>query len=415
MISTVPTLFDPVKTVEKYSPRPYQAEAIDAAIRFFKGKNLRHAIEILPTGSGKSIVIANIAKALEGRTIVFQPSKEILEQNYAKFVSYGYRASIYSASVGEKRIDKVVFATIGSVARKHHLFKEFKNIIIDECHLVNPKPKKTNNPDGSVTEKGGMYYEFIKSLEGCKVLGMTASPYRLSYDSEGAMLKFLTRVRPRIFSDVIYTVQNKFLFDAGFLAKLEYFSWDVVKRDMLKLNSTGTDYTESSLRAMSRAVNMPKATAYYANRILEKRNLLVFCATVKDAMEASRLIPKSVVVTGETEKSLREKILRDFKAGIIRCVLNVGVLTTGFDYPELGAVLIARSIMSLGLYYQIVGRIMRTHPLKLSGWVVDLGGNIKRFGRIDTMKVEKDKSGLYIVSNTVNGQYRQLTNVPFQK
>lgn len=394
------TLFGGVKQkVEIFQPRPYQQEAIDSAIAFFKENRVYHAITILPTGSGKSIVIANIAKSLEGRTIVFQPSKEILEQNYAKYISYGFKASIYSASAGQKRVGEVTFATIGSVAKKHYLFREFKNIIIDECHLVNPKE--------------GMYYDFIKSVEGCKCLGLTATPYRLSNGMDGAMLKFLTRVRPRIFSDVLYVVQNSVLFDAGYLAKLEYFKFDIIDRKMLALNSTGTDYTDASIKAYYKKINFPQATAHYADRLLAKRkNLLVFCATIEDANKTKHLMNNAaVVLTGQTEKKERERILNDFKAGRIKCVINVGVLTTGFDYPELEAVLIARSTMSLSLYYQIVGRVMRIHKNKLSAWVVDLGGNIEFFGKIETMKVVQGATGLYSIVN--NGKY--LTNVNLQK
>jgi DNA repair protein RadD len=393
------SLFEPAQLkTTNFTPRPYQQGAIDAAVSFFKGSKVHHAIEILPTGSGKSVVIANIAKELEGKTIVFQPSKEILEQNFAKFISYGYRASIYSASVGQKRIDKVTFATIGSVARKHHLFKEFKNIVIDECHLVNAK--------------GGMYHDFISSIEGCKVLGLTATPYRLTSTMEGAMLKFLTRTRPRIFSDVLCVVQNDVLFNNGFLAKLEYFSFDVIDRKMLQLNSSGTDFTEASLRSYYRKIDFPKVTAYWANRMLSKRkNLLVFSSLIEEANQAARLIPGAVVLTGETEKRQREKILCDFKANRIKCLVNVGVLTTGFDYPELEAVLLARSTMSLALYYQIIGRAMRPHADKKSAWIVDLGNNINFFGKIETMKVVKDERGLYSILN--NG--RHLTNVTFTK
>jgi DNA repair protein RadD len=391
------TLF--TTTTQKFAPRPYQQGAIDAAVNFFKSKRKQHGIEILPTGSGKSIVIANIAKELEGRTIVFQPSKEILEQNYAKFISYGFRASIYSASAGQKRIDKVVFATIGSVASKHHLFKEFKNIIIDECHLVNPK--------------GGMYHDFIHAIEDCKVLGLTATPYRLTNGMDGAMLKFLTRVRPRIFSDVLYTVQNDVLFNGGYLAKLKYFPFDTINRKMLQLNSTGTDFTKASLDAYYKKIDFPQTTAHYADRLLAKRkNLLIFCATIEDANKTKHLMSTpAVVLTGETEKRERERILFEFKSGKIRCIINVGVLTTGFDYPELEAVLIARSTMSLSLYYQMIGRGMRIHPKKEDCWIVDLGGNIKLFGKIETMQVVQDHKGLHTIMN--NGKH--LTNVNFTK
>jgi DNA repair protein RadD len=385
-----------------FKPRPYQQEAIDTALSFFQEDKKYHAIQILPTGSGKSVVIANIASDLPGKTIVFQPSKEILEQNYKKFTSYGYRAGIYSASGGMKFIDRITFATIGSVANKHHLFKEFRNIIIDECHLVNPEQ--------------GMYQAFINSLSNAKVLGLTATPYRLSSGFDGAMLRFITNTSPRIFKKVIYHIQNDVLFNNGYLAPLEYYSFNVVDRTMLSTNSAGTDFSDASLRSYYKLIDMPGQTIRYANIILAKRrSLLVFCSLIEEANKVAAGIPGAVVLTGDTEKAVRERILSEFTKGKIRCVVNVGVLTTGFDYPPLEAVLIARSTMSLALYYQIVGRVMR--PFKYpdgsskTGWVVDLGGNFNLFGKIETMRLLKNEKGAYYITN--NG--RQLTDVTFSK
>lgn len=381
-----------------FQPRPYQSEAITRAVEYFKGSGNHNAFEILPTGSGKSVVIANIATSLEGKTLVFQPSKEILEQNLAKFMSYGYRAGVYSASAGHKTLDKITFATIGSVAKKQHLFRDVKNIIIDECHLVNAK--------------GGMYHDFVKSIPGAKVLGLTATPYRLSSGFEGAQLKFINRTNPRIFNKCIYYIQNNVLFDAGHLAKLQYYTFNVINREMLQMNTTGTDFTEASLRNYYRQINMPSITVGYANRLLAKRkNLLVFCSLLSEANTVAKGIPGAVVLTGDTDMKIRERILAQFKSGIIKCVINVGVLTTGFDYPELECVLIARSTMSLALYYQIVGRAMRPHVNKESAWIVDLGGNINFFGKIETMQIRTNEKGLFSIWN--NG--RQLTNVAFTK
>ncbi len=383
-----------------FTPRPYQVEAIDSALDFFRDtKDKSNGLQILPTGSGKSVVIANIAAGLENQTIVLQPSLEILQQNFNKFTSYGYRAGIYSASAGSKFIDTTTFCTIGSIIRKKHLFKGVKNILVDECHLVN--------------SNGGMYEEFFSYLPEAKIMGLTATPYRLSSSRDfGSELKFLTRTRPRIFDKVIYYIQNDVLFNAGHLAKLEYFSFNVVDRRMLKTNATGTDFTDASLRGYYRQINMPRITTEYANRLLAKRkNLLVFCSLIEEAEQVSKGVPGSVVLTGNTEDSLRARILSKFKSGEIKCVINVGVLTTGFDYPELECVLMARSTMSLALYYQIFGRGMRPHPNKESCWLVDLGGNIDFFGKIETMKIEQTATGLYFISN--NG--KQLTNVPFTK
>lgn len=385
-----------------FQPRPYQADAVSISLDFFRAKKSYNGLLILPTGSGKSVVVALIAMGLEGKTIIFQPSKEILQQNYSKFIQAGGRAAIYSASAGQKWLDRVVFATIGSVAKKHHLFREYNNIIIDECHLVNAN--------------GGMYLDFINAVENSKVLGLTATPYRLTSTMEGAMLKFLTRTRPKVFNKVLYYVQNKVLFDAGYLAKLEYYKFNVIDRSMLRTNSTGTDFTEQSLRSYYRKINMPQITIGYANRLLAKRNnLLVFCSLIEEARAVVAGIPGAEMLTGDTKPRERDDILARFKSGKLRCVVNVGVLTTGFDYPGLEVVLIARSTMSLALYYQIIGRVMRPYRYpdgsEKVAWVVDLGNNYGYFGKIETMEIVETSTGLHTIVN--NG--RQLTNTIFQK
>ena len=380
-----------------FSYRFYQSESIEIGVNFFNSTKSQNGIIVLPTGAGKSIVTAGIVAGVDGMTVVLQPSKEILEQNYEKYSNYG-KASIYSASAGEKRIDKVTFCTIGSIVKKKHLFKGVKNILIDECHLVN--------------SEDGMYKEFIKSFPDANVLGLTATPYRLSMSPEGYQLTFLTRSTPRIFDNILYYVQNNTLFYAGYLAKLEYYSFDVIDRSKLELNSSGTDFTPQSLKRYYKSIDMPSRIAKTAAHILSKKpNLLIFCALIDEANQVSKMIPGSVVLTGETKKEEREKILYRFKKGQIKCLINVGVLTTGFDYPQLEAVLMARSTMSLSLYYQIVGRAMRIWPSKDNAWIVDMGGNINLFGKIETMKIQQDSEGRFAIWN--NG--KQLTNVPFQK
>lgn len=383
-----------------FEPRPYQTSAIDHAVSYFKSDADYNAFEILPTGSGKSIVIANVAKGVHdrGQTLVFQPSKEILDQNYRKFRSYGFRAGIYSAAAGSKFVDDVTFAMIGSVIRKKHLFRNVKHVIIDECHLVDADQ--------------GMYHDFLHSLPDAKVLGLTATPYRLGSTSDGVQLQFINRTTPKIFQECLYYIQNKTLFEAGHLAKLKYFDENVIDRTMIRLNSKGTDFDDQSLRAYLNTVNMSQKIILRANDVLTKRkNLLIFCGSIEEAYKIQRGIPGSQVLTGETDQHERDAMLTAFKKGVIRCLINVGVLTTGFDYPELEAVIFGRSTMSLSLYYQIVGRGMRPHHLKEDCWIVDLGGNVNLFGKIETMEIRVSEKGLYSVWNTERN--RQLTNVPF--
>ncbi|WP_307759005.1 DEAD/DEAH box helicase family protein [uncultured Mediterranea sp.] len=388
-----------------YKLRDYQQQASDAAVRFFGDKKMkRNAIMVLPTGAGKSLVIADIANRLEGHTLVFQPSKEILEQNYQKLCSYGVLdCSIYSASFGRKEISRITFATIGSVSNHTELFQHFRNIIIDECHLVNPKE--------------GMYKEFLSMLR-CKVLGLTATPYRLSSSRDyGAMLKFITRTVPRVFSEVIYQVQISTLLDMGYLSKLNYYPMNPVGWNELNLNvnTTGADYTDKSVVREYERIDFYGFLVSIVRRLLnpkvggKRKGILVFTRFLKEAERLTRSIPGTAIVSGETSKASREMILQQFKAGEIPVVANVGVLVCGFDYPELDTIVIARPTMSLALYYQIVGRAIRPHPNKKEGWIVDLAGNIKRFGKVEDLRLVNDGNNKWSVWN----KNKQLTNVRF--
>ena len=188
-----------------YELRDYQKQAVDAAVRFFANPVKRNGVIVLPTGAGKSLVIANIALRLNAPVLVFQPSKEILEQNYEKLCSYGVMGvGIFSASFGRKEVQRITFATIGSVKNHKDYFRRFQYVIIDECHFVNAE--------------AGMYKDFIDTIQ-CKVLGLTATPYRLySTRFYGSMLRFITRTNPRIFNDLLYHVQVKTLCDRGYLS-----------------------------------------------------------------------------------------------------------------------------------------------------------------------------------------------------
>lgn len=129
-----------------YTLRPYQKQASDAAVRAFTGKTKKNGLLILPTGAGKSLVIADIASKLDSPLLIFCPSKEILEQNFAKLQSYGvFDCGVYSASVGCKDINRITFATIGSVMNHMKDFQHFKYVMVDECHLCNARWRTIQN------------------------------------------------------------------------------------------------------------------------------------------------------------------------------------------------------------------------------------------------------------------------------
>ena len=404
-----------------YTLRDYQQQASDAAINFFKSKRERNGILVLPTGAGKSLVIADIAHRLDGNVLVFQPSKEILEQNFDKLRSYGVEdCSIYSASFNSKEINRITFATIGSVKSHMEDFNHFRYIIVDECHGVNPQ--------------GGMYKDFFDCAKR-KILGLTATPYRLTsaqicLDENGrydptcepqnkCILKFLTRTRPRVFHDVIYQVEIHTLLQRGYLSKLNYYDMTIVPQEGLKRNTTGMDFDEKSLFEEFQRVNLQDHLVNIIRRLqhpksgIPRKGILVFTKFLEESENLCRSIDDCEMLSGETPKKERERIIKDFKSGKIKVLTNVGVLTTGFDYPELDTVVMARPTMSLAMYYQILGRAIRPHPSKEAGWIVDLCGNIKRFGKVEDLRLFERKPGEYFIQGIADNQYKQLTNTYF--
>ncbi len=384
--------------------RDYQKAASDKAVAFFKDKNKKsNGVMVLPTGAGKSIVIADIAHRLNDYVLIFCPSREIVEQNFKKLCSYGILdCSIYSASFNSKEISRITFATIGSVKSHPELFAHFKNIIVDECHLVNPIE--------------GMYKDFFDAVK-CKVLGLTATPYRLSSSRDfGSMLKFITRTKPHVFSEVIYQVQVATLLDMGYLSKVNYYPMNPIGWNELnlKINTTGADYTDKSVQREYERIDFYSYIVHIVQRLMnpkaggKRKGILVFTRFLKEAERLTMSIPGCAIVSGDTPKKERERILESFKTGEIPVVANVGVLTTGFDYPELDTVVMARPTMSLAMYYQIVGRCIRPYKGK-TAWFVDLCGNINRFGEVSDLHLKDTGNGKWAVFS----KGRQLTNVRF--
>lgn len=383
--------------------RPYQTQAVLDIVRHLKGTSGAGGLAVLPTGSGKSLIIAAVARALQAPLLVYQPTKEILEQNLGKFRAYGIDPAVYSASMGRKETGEVVLATIGSVHRNADAFTEFPYILIDECHLVNSKE--------------GMYARFLKQCEGSRIVGLTATPYRLSNDSYGgAILKFLTRTRPRVFDRVIHITQLQDLFAQGYLSPLVYTEIGAFDQAALIQNSTGTDFTDDSVRDYYKKEKVGDLLAWTVQVSLEKRRggLLIFTRFVEDAADLALALPgKVAVVSADTPTGERAELIADFRRGAIPAMANVGILTTGFDYPELQTAIIARPTMSLALYYQMIGRIMRPHPDKEFGEVLDLCGNFKRFGRIQDLVVEDPtRTGQWVIRGS---EGRTLTNTYFQE
>lgn len=374
-----------------FTPRDYQQEAIDSGIEFFESgcanqvREPVNAVSVIPTGGGKSIVLAGIATSLPGKTLVLQPSKEILEQNFLKTQAFGFHdLGVYSASFGMKKIRKITFGMIGSIISKAGLFEEFDRVIMDECHYANPKQ--------------GMYKDFFAKI-GKPVLGLTATPYRLhgATSFNNSTIKFITRTRPRTFDKIIHITQNGELFKRGYLCPIDYQTHSPAQ-GVLKYNSTGAEFTDRSIKDFNEEAHTNQ-NVIDAIRASVGKHILAFVSFVEDAFAISEALNAvgiiSAVVTGETHKDERKRILAHFRSGQIRVVLNVGVWTTGLDFPALDCVINARPTNSLALYYQIAGRGIRTAPGKEVFTYIDLAGNVGRFGRLEDFEIVEPKPGLH--------------------
>lgn len=362
-----------------YQLRPYQNDAVTSALDGIEaGKN---GIIVMPTGSGKSLVIAGIASSLDQRIVVLQPTKEILEQNFRKLYDFGHRdLGIFSASVGVKKRAQVTFATIGSLMNRRESFADTDLVIVDECHLVNAK--------------AGQYQEFIDWL-GKPALGLTATPYRMSTSFGGEVVeaKFLHRTRPRVFNHIGYVVQNDELHQQGYLAPIRYQENEDYNPYEIALNSTGLNYDDKALAAYNQAHGIcQKVADTVIGNYDAVRHFLIFVASIDESKAIEALLSKAGIsvahIDGTTPKAQRERILGAFQAGQIKVVTNVGVLTVGFDFPALDGIVLGRPTMSLPLYYQMVGRGVRTAEGKLCCSVFDLCGNVARFGKPDEYRIE---------------------------
>jgi len=386
--------------------RDYQQAASDKAVNFFLDKDKKYnAIEVIATGGGKSLIIADIANRLDANVLVLNPSKEILEQNYEKMCSYGVDCSMFSASVGKKEISMVTFATIGSVKSKAKDFAAFDYIIVDEAHLCNPKQ--------------GMYKKFFKEIKK-KILGVTATPYRLEslgdYDTAtkkftptGSYLKMLTDYARPIFTKIIYNVETNVLAERGYLCRPDYWvltpkGWNT--KNMRK-NANGSDYADYSVKWMQEITNFDTYSVNILHRLAGsgRNGILMFVRFVEDAEYYREHIRGSAIVNGEMAKKEREAILERFKKGEITVLINCSVLVTGFDYPALDTVVLATPTMSLARYSQMVGRCVRPFPNK-KPMVVDLVDNYAKFG--DTFDQELvERNGKWYIEN----HGRRLTGV----
>lgn len=339
--------------------------------------------------SGKSLIISKIAHEINRPTLVLQPSKEILEQNYAKAVSFGSKPTIYSASCGIKELSAMTYATLKSIKKDVARLKDIgiDTLLIDECH------------SGYSPEEGSEFMEFMNGFPEAKVLGFTATPCRLrTYSSmlEGnySKLNMLTKDEHNFFKKIVHVTQIQELTSQGFWCPLKYERWSF-DESALMLNSTGAEYTNESIKESIVRNGLNNSIYKRLLQLMNERKAILVCM---DSIESCNRISEFMnarmgaitgVVTSLTTKKKREQIISDFKEGRLKVVFNYSTLATGFDFPELDCVMFGRPTFSYSTYYQILGRAVRIHPDKKEALIVDCCDNMRRFGRIEDLTIEQ--------------------------
>ena len=383
--------------------RDYQQKALDDLYKWFAKNPTGNPCLVLPTGSGKSHIIAALVKdAVQNysgtRVLMLTHVKELIAQNAEKMREHWQNApmGIYSASLNKRCLSEpITFAGIQSIVRRAKLLGHIDLIIVDEAHSI-------NHGDA------GNYRKLINELKeinaDLRVVGLTASPYRLGHGMihEGDDV---------IFDALIEPIQIETLIDKGYLAPLRSKHTDF-EIDVDGVKKRGGEFIAGELeRAVDTNDNNVASVKETIRRASDRKSWLVFCTGVAHAQHISELFTSmgvtSACVTGDTPQQERADILQRFKAGEIRALTNMNVLTTGFDYPGIDCLVMLRPTMSPGLYLQMAGRGMRIAPEKDDCIVLDFAGNVKRHGPITAVE-PPNKKGKGIAPSKVCPQCSEI-------
>lgn len=359
--------------------RPYQELGLQDIKRFIES-DLDNGIYVSPVGTGKSIIVSEAVKLFKEPTLSLQQSKELLQQNYKKYVQYGFEASIYSASLKTKEISDITFATTKSVASNISEFSRFKNIIVDECHF--------GAKDGNDLDK------IVKGTGAKKILGLTATPLMMKNTMEGSYLQVMNRSRNCIFDNIIHITQIQDILE--YWTKIEYRISRANDSKMLRLNSTGNEFTSDSLRKFydSNSIEYKVLKSVEWLHSMGVYQSLIFVPSVDEAESLAKQIKGARFLCSDKKRvsdKQRDDIVEGFKDGSIPHVINVDVLGIGFDYPALPAVIDACATNSLTKYYQHAGRGVRLDSSKDRFYYLCLAGNVDRFGKIETFRFQEEK------------------------
>lgn len=368
--------------------RPYQRQAVDQLYAYWRDK-AGSPLLVLPTGAGKSLVLATVCKELienypDMRILICTHVRELILSNFGELLNIWplAPAGIFSAGVGRRDAHaQIIFGGVQTIASKTDLIGHIDLVMVDEAHLM---PRKSET----------QYGKLLDGLRGInpdlKLVGLTATPYRLGegllHEGEGAL-----------FDDIAYELPISDLIDQGYLVR-PISKGMATTYDVSGVGKLGGDYKQNALQA---AVDKDHLTTAVVDEIVaygqDRRAWLAFCSGVEHAFHMRDEIRSRgfscETITGETPAGERDRILGDFKAGRLRALTNNSVLTTGTNLPIIDLVAFCRPTQSAGLYVQMAGRGLRLYPGKENCLFLDFAGVVRKHGPIDAVTPPSMRTG----------------------
>lgn len=368
--------------------RQYQIEARDAIFQYFKA-NKGNPLVAMPTGTGKSVVIASFFHTAcswfpQTRCLMLTHVQELVEQNHNKLKTLWPTApsGVYSAGLGRKELGfPITYGSVQSIAPVVDKLGRIDLVIVDEAHMVSPREET-------------LYVKIVESLMQVnpliKVIGFTATPYRMG-------LGMLTN--GPMFDHICYDLTSRDAFNKllaeGYISRLiPKATSTIANGDGVKIR--GGEFVSGELqRAMDKDAINEAAVREIIIAGEERKHWLVFAAGLKHAGHLVEMFEhfgvSATMVDGKMSTTERESRLAKFRSGEFRCMVNNAVLTTGFDFPEIDLIGMLRPTMSPGLWVQMLGRGTRPAPGKENCLVLDFARNTVRLGPINDPVLPKSK------------------------
>jgi DNA repair protein RadD len=355
---------------------------------------------IIVHNSGKSLVIAYIVRWMlefkDTRILLLTHQQELILQTFNELIENFNNeifldVGIYSAGLGSRDTsNRIIFAGIQSTYQKAWELGFFDLALIDESHLIPPSGE-------------GMYRTFIQELrkinKNIVIGGLTATPYRMK---EG----LLTEGEGHIFDDICYEATIKELINPDhfrnrdkqqYLCKLISKS-AVNKVDLSQVHIRAGEYAKDEMQIAFEANDLvSRAVKEIIEQTQSRNKVLIFTAGIMHCQDVfNKFIEagmSAASVHSKQKNEINQKNIQDFKDGKIKYLINVRVLTTGFNEKAIDCIVLLFSTLSPGLYVQVVGRGFRMHPSKKDCLILCMGRNIETHGPVDAIIIRKKKNG----------------------